>query len=129
MDAVHRVRLTSGVVFGLVLELRLAGLLAEAGLEELRDGAVVVEAVRRGSGGWVEAVEDEQVTFGVVHGGEGGDTLEVIEGGECVHLVVLDLIPGDVPAGVVGLDAVGQFHGAKVVADRGQAGHQGKVRA
>jgi hypothetical protein len=53
----------------------------------------------------------------------------VEEGGEGVHLVFVDLVPGDVPAGVVGLDADGEFHGAEVVADGGEAGHEGELGA
>src|SRR5258708_31378936 len=79
--------------------------------------------------GWVEAIEDEEVALGVVHGGKGGDALEVVHGGEGVHLVVVNLVPGDVPAGAVGLDADGEIHGAEVVADGGKSGHEGELRA
>ena len=81
-----------------------------------------------GSGG-VEAVEDEEVALGIVEGGKGRDALEMVHGGEGVHFVVFDLVPGDVPAGMVGLDADGEIGGAEVVADGGQAGHEGELRA
>ena len=80
-------------------------------------------------GGWVEAVEDEEIALGIVHDVELGDALEVELGGEGLHLVVLDVVPGDEPAGAVGGDAVGELHGAEVVADGGQAGHEGEVGA
>ena len=73
----------------------------------------------RGGGCGVEAIEDEEVAIGVVHGGEGSDSLEVVAGGEGFHLVVFDLVPGHVPAGTVGADADVEVHGAKVVADGG----------
>src|SRR5258708_30287171 len=79
--------------------------------------------------GWVEAIEDEEVAVGVVEGGKGGDGLEVVHGGEGVHVVVVNLVPGDVPAGEVGLDADGEVHGAEVVADGGEAGHEGELGA
>jgi hypothetical protein len=53
----------------------------------------------------------------------------VVHGGEGFHLVVVNLVPGDVPAGMVGLDANGKVHGAEVVADGGEAGHEGEVGA
>src|SRR5438874_2014827 len=105
------------------------GQLVEAGLEKVRDGAF--SATDRGFGGGrrVETIEDEEIALGVVHGGESGDALELIEGGEGVHFVVVDLIPGDVPAGAIGFDADGEIHGAEVVADGGQAGHEGELGA
>ncbi len=85
-----------------------------------------VQGVGRGG---IEAVEDEKVgARGRPWPGRrrrgGGDT-----GGESVHLVVVDLVPGDVPAGLVGADADSEVHGAEVVADGGQAGHEGEVGA
>ncbi len=53
----------------------------------------------------------------------------MVEGREGVHFVVVDLVPGDVPAGAVGLDTDGEVHGAEVVADGGQAGHEGELGA
>ena len=79
-----------------------------------------------GSGG-VETVEDEEIALGVVEGWKGGDALEVIAGRKDVHFVVFDLVPGDVPAGMIGLDADGEVGGAEIVADGGQAGHEGEV--
>ena len=89
-------------------------------------GFAVAARWSAGDGG-IEAVEDEEVALGVVECREGGDALEMVHGGEGVHLVVFDLVPGDVPAGMVGLDADGQIHGAEVVADGGQAGHEGEL--
>ena len=90
-----------------MFELGGAGLLAKAGLEEAWDGTAV-DGPRRGvRKRGVEAIEDEEVALGVVHGGEGGDALEVVHGGEGVHLVVVNLVPGDVPAGAISGDADG----------------------
>src|SRR5580658_215118 len=86
-------------------------------------------ARRRGGGGGVETVEDEEVALGIVQSGESGDALEMIHGSEGVHLVVFDVVPGDIPAGAVGLDASSKIHGAKVIADGGETGHQGQVGA
>ena len=71
------------------------GQLVEAGLEKVRDGAF--SATDRGFGGGrrVETIEDEEIALGVVHGGESGDALELIERGEGVHFVVVDLVPGE----------------------------------
>ena len=112
-----------------MFELDGAGLLAEGGLEEAGDDGFAVAARGRAGGGGVEAVEDEEVALGIVHGGEGGDALKMIRGGEGVHLVVVDLVPGNVPAWMVGLDAHGEVHRAEVVADGGQAGHEGEIGA
>ncbi len=112
-----------------MFELGGAGLLAEAGLEQAGDDGFAVAARGCAGGGGVEAVEDEEVALGVVQGGEGGDALEMVHGGEGVHLVVVNLVPGDVPAGVVGLDADGEIHGAEVVADGGEAGHERELGA
>ena len=62
-------------------ELGGAGLLAEAGLEQARDDGFAVAARGLAGGGGVEAIEDEEVALGVVHGGEGGDALEMVGGG------------------------------------------------
>jgi hypothetical protein len=110
-----------------MLELDRAGLLAEAGLEQVGDDGFAMATGGRARGGWVEAVEDEEVAFGVVHGGERGDALEVVHGSESIHLVVVHLIPGDVPTGVVSPDADGEFHGAKVVADGRKASHERQI--
>ena len=80
-------------------ELGGAGLLSEAGLEQAGDDGFAVATRGLAGGGGVEAIEDEEVALGVVHSGEGGYALEVVSGGEGVHLVVVDLVPGDVPAG------------------------------
>jgi hypothetical protein len=77
----------------------------------------------------IETVKDEEIAFGVIEGGKGGDALKVIHRGEGVHLVVLDLVPGDIPAGTIGLDTNGEVGGTEVVADGGQAGHKGELRA
>jgi hypothetical protein len=77
----------------------------------------------------IETVEDEQVAFGVVKRREGCDALKVIEGGEGVHLFVFDLVPGDVPAGVIGPDAYRKIHSAEVVADGRQTRHERELRA
>jgi len=106
----------------LVFALRRAGLLAEGGSEQVRDGFAAL-ARGSGGGGGVEAVEDEEIALRVVECWEGGDALEVIHGSENVHLVVFHLVPGDVPAGAVGLDSDREVHGAEVVADGRQAGH------
>jgi len=53
----------------------------------------------------------------------------VVERGEGVHFVVVDPVPGQVPAGVVEGDAVGEFEGSEVVADGGEAGHEGEIGA
>lgn len=108
-----------------------AGLLAEAGLEEMREEMRNDEfaAVARGRGGSsrVETVEDEEVAFRVVHGRKFGDALQAVQRREGVHLVVFDMVPGDVPAGAVGTDADGEVHRAEVVADRRQAGHEREI--
>src|ERR1700679_952169 len=114
---------------GSVFELGLAGLLAETGLGKMREQRLPAALRRCGGGGGVEAIEDEQVALGVVEGRESSDSLEMVDGGEGVHFVVLDLVPGDVPAGTVGLAAYREFHGAEVVADGGQASHERKLRA
>jgi hypothetical protein len=103
----------------LVHELSWAGLLAEAGSEHAREEGFAAWMRGLARGGGVEAVEDEEIALGVVEGRESGDALQVVRGGEGVHLVVFDLIPGDVPAGAIGLDADGEVHGAEVVADGG----------
>jgi len=90
---------------------------------------VFVGAGFGGGDGGVEAVEDEEVAVGVVHGWEGGYALDVVERGEGVHLVVVEFVPGYVPAGVVLLDALVEVEGAEVVVDGGKAGHEGEVGA
>ena len=111
-------------------ELGGAGLLAEAGLEKAGDDGFAVAAARNFAGdGWVETVENQEVALGIIESGKGGDPLQVVHGGEGFHLVVVDLVPGDVPAGMVGLDADGKVHGAEVVADGGKAGHEGELGA
>jgi len=112
-----------------VLELGGAGLLAEAGSKHAGDEGFAVAARWSAGDGGIEAVEDEEVALGIVECGEGGDALEMVHGGKGVHLVVFNLVPGDVPAGMVGLDADGQVHGAEVVADGGQTGHERELRA
>lgn len=102
-----------------------AGWLAKGGSEHVGNGGFTVAAWGCARGGGVETVEDKEVALGVVECGEGGDALEMVHGGEGVHLVVFDLVPDDVPAGAVGLDSNGEVHGAEVVADGGQAGHEG----
>ena len=103
--------------------------MAEAGLKETRDGPALAGAAWSVGRGGVESVKDKEVAFGIVHRGKGGDATEMIEGGESVHLIVVDLIPGDVPARLVGANADGEIHGAEVVADAGKAGHEGEVGA
>ena len=113
-----------------MFELRGAGGLAEVGLEEAGDGgfAAVVLWGCAGGGG-IEAIEDEEVALGVVECGEGGYSLKMVKGSEGVHLVVVNLVPGNVPAGAIGLDTNGQLHGAEVIADRRQAGHERELGA
>ena len=101
-----------------------AELLAEAGPEQTGDVAFAMAARRFARSGGVKTIEDQEVALGVIEGGEGSDALKVVHGGEGVHLVVFDLVPGDVPAGAVGLDADGEIHGSEVVTDGGQAGHE-----
>src|SRR6266550_3186727 len=110
-------------------ELGGSGLLAEAGLKQAGDDGFAVATRGLAGGGGVEAIEDEEVALGVVHSGEGGDALKMVGGGQGVHLVVVYLVPGDVPPGLVGLDANWKIHGAEVVADGGEAGHEGEVGA
>ena len=109
-------------------ELGGAGLLADPGAEAAGDGLAVALAAG-GFDGVVEAVENEQVAVGVVHSREGGDALDVEERGHGVHFVVIEFVPGGVPAGVVLFDAVLEFKGAEVVADAVDAGHEGEVGA
>jgi len=90
-----------------VFELGRAGLLAEAGPEQAGDDGFAVTARGFAGSGGVKTIEDQEVALGVVEGGEGGDALKMVHGGEGVHLVVFDLVPGDVPAGAVSLDADG----------------------
>src|ERR1700733_2825533 len=91
--------------------------------------AVVVRWCGGGRGdGRIQAVEDEEVALGVVEGGERGNAPEMVEGGEGFHLVVFDVVPGDVPAGAVGANAHGEVHGAEIVAYGGEASHEGEVR-
>ena len=108
-----------------MLQLNGARRLAEARSYEVGDGFAVAALRGCAGDGGVEAIEDEEVAFGVVQGRKGSDALEMIQRGEGVHLVVVDLVPGNVPAGVIGLDADGKVHGAEVVADGGEAGHEG----
>jgi hypothetical protein len=99
-------------------------MLTEAGLEQVRDEGFAVAARRGVRSGWIEAVEDEQVAFGVVECREFGNALEMIEGSERVHFVVFNLVPGDIPARAIGLHADGKVHGTEIVADRGYTGHE-----
>ena len=108
----------------------LGGLLAEARPDQMRRCGFATwpwGSARRGRG--IETVDDEQIAFGVVECREGCNALEVIERGKRVHLVIVDLVPGDVPAGAVGLDANRQVHRAEVVADGGKTCHQGQLGA
>ena len=83
-----------------MLELCGGGLLSDPGLEGLGDVAAArVDGRRRRFG--VEAIDDEQVAVGVVERGEGGDADGAIERRDGVGLVVVELVPGDVPAGMV----------------------------
>jgi hypothetical protein len=111
-----------------VFELGGAGLLAKTGLEEARERQFAVATRGRGRGG-VKAIEDEEVAFWIVQGWKGSDALEMVHGAEGVHLVVFNVVPGDVPAGAIGLDADGEIHGAKIVADGGKTCHKGQIGA
>ena len=113
----------------LVFELGGPGLLAEGGADEAGMGGSAMRERWEGGCGGIESIEDEEVSLGVVERGKGGDSLEMVRRAEGVHLVVFDLVPRDVPAGVVGLNADGEIHSAEVVADGGKAGHQGELRA
>ena len=112
-----------------MLQLRRAGLLADAGAQAAWDDLVVRVGVgARGVRG-VKAVENQFVAVGIVHGWKSCYAFQVVKRRHGVHLVVVDLVPGEVPAGAVLLDAVGQLERAEVVADAGQTGHEGEVRA
>ena len=74
-------------------------------------------------------MRDDDALFLDMLDGEGGDALHVVERGKGVHLVVVQLVPGGVPAGAVLLDAVGELEGAEVVVDGREAGHEGEVGA
>lgn len=107
----------------LVDKLRGAGLLTDLGAE---GPGSRLAAARMGGGdnGGIQTIKDHEVAIGVVHGRKSGDALDVKERREHVHLVVVDLVPGDVPAGPVLVDAVLQFECAEVVADAVDTGHQ-----
>src|ERR1700677_4305360 len=94
-----------------------AGLLPEGSSEQVGDDGFAVRARWCAGDGGIEAVEDEEVALGVVECGKGSVPLEVVHGGEGIHLVIFDLVPGDIPAGAVGLDADGKVCGTEVVAD------------
>lgn len=111
-----------------MLELGGGGLLAEFGLERFGDVAFVGSDLPGGLLG-VEAVDDEQVAVGVVERGEGGDADGVVERRDVGGLVVVELVPGDVPAGVVFGDALIEIERAEVVVDGMQAGHERDVGA
>src|ERR1700754_3102922 len=102
-----------------MLQLKSAGLLAKARLKQPGNGRPALMAWRRLTRSRVEAVKNKQVTLRIVHSGKCRDTLEVIQRRERVHLVVINLVPGDIPAGPVRLNAHCQIHRAEVVADRG----------
>lgn len=104
-------------------------MLAETRAEQAGDDGFAVEARGRAGGGGIETIEDKEVALGIVECGEGGDALEMVHGGEGVHLVVVDLVPGDIPAGMVGLDADREIHGTEVVADGRETGHKREVGA
>ncbi len=102
----------------------------ESCLQKMRQSGFAAVALGRGAGrGRIETVEDEEVALRVVKGREGGYSLEMVERSEGVHLVVIDLIPGNVPARVIGLDTEGEIHGAEVVTDRREAGHKRELGA
>ena len=111
-----------------MLQLSCGGLLADLRLERLGDVAAARVDGRSGRFG-VEAVDDKQVAVGVVERGEGGDANGLVERRDGVGLVVVELVPGDVPAGVVFGDALIEIECAEVVVDGGQAGHEGEVGA
>ena len=72
----------------LVLKLFGAGLLTELSNEGFRCSELV--GTDLGSpGGWVQAVEDQEIAVRVVHGGERGDTLDMVKRGKSIHLVVI----------------------------------------
>jgi hypothetical protein len=113
----------------LVFELLGAGLLSKVRLQKVGNGGFATGARGWAGGGWVQAIEDEEIALGIVECGKGGYTLEMIERGEGVHFVVVDLVPGDIPARVIGLDTNGKIHGAEVIADRRQTGHERELGA
>src|SRR5271163_4790846 len=89
----------------LVFDLQGAGLLAEVRLQKVGDDGFAAGVRGCDGGGRVEAIEDKEIAVGIVKCGEGGYSLEMIKRGESVHFVVVDLVPGDVPAGAIGLNA------------------------
>ena len=85
---------------GLVDELFDAGLLAERGAEAAGDWLFVVRVWRLGACG-IQLIENQQIAVGIVHRREFGDSFERVLKVHGVHLVVFELIPGDVPARIV----------------------------
>ena len=71
------------------------------------------------SRGRIEPVENKEITFRVIHRRKGSDPLQTVKWRESVHLVILNIVPGDVPAGAVGAHSDGQVKGSEVVANTG----------
>lgn len=106
-----------------------SGLPIEVGAHEVGTGGFSVPDRGRGGHCGIKSVEDEEIALGIVERRESRDALEVVLGSKGIHFFVFNLVPGDVPAGVVGLNSDRKIHGAEVVADGGQAGHEGELRA
>src|SRR5665213_1351846 len=107
---------------GSMLQLECAWLLSQPCPQLFRSH--LVPSCLPGSGrSWIEAVEDQQVPFRIVHRGKGGHPRDPITRSQGIHFVVFELIPRHVPAWPVELDLVLQFQRTEVVADTRHACH------
>src|SRR5271163_3693858 len=89
-----------------MFELAGAGLLPEPGLQQTRRNGPAVSLLHRSGVGAVQAVKDQQIALGIVHRGKGSNAMEMVVRRKRLHLVVLHLVPCDIPARTVGSHAL-----------------------
>src|SRR5450756_743086 len=101
-----------------MFQLNHAGLLSQTCLQEPGDGTATMKLRWRRARGDIQTVEDQKIALGIVHHWELCNPLKVVERGKSVHFIVVHLVPGDEPTGVIGGNSGVEFHRAEVVADR-----------
>src|SRR5215469_6844515 len=58
----------------------------------------------------IKTVKNKQIPFRVVHGRKSSDTLQMVERRQSIHLVIVHLVPRDVPARLVGTHPNSKVH-------------------
>lgn len=112
--------------FQLSAELQYRRLLAQTGAQRCGYG-VLDPRHPSDAGSGIEPVEDHHIPVRIVHGREGGNPHGLIQGGDRLHVLIFELVPGNVPARTVKLDPLVQIQGPELCIDGGQPRHQRQV--